>query len=95
MQGQVSEKSFPPGDFCAPEMRRPQLVFAYVSVVDHPFFAVTDTNGYFNARSCERTYTLAAGSSEAGRIGPGIAVTNLQPVETVLNIQSGHHAEWN
>jgi len=48
LQGQVSQRSFPnPEIFVRLKCDVHPWMFAYIGVVDHPFFAVSDTNGIF------------------------------------------------
>ncbi len=76
-KGQVNEKSFP-----APEILvrfkcdvHPWM-FAYVGVVDHPYFAVTDKNGVFTLPSDlpAGTYTIEAFHVKAGAVTQQITV---------------------
>jgi hypothetical protein len=52
-------------------------MFAYIGVVPHPYFAVTDENGVFTIDDVPNGgYVLEAVHLKAGRSSQGIAVTN-------------------
>jgi hypothetical protein len=50
--------------------------FAFVAVLDHPFFAVTDTNGCFRLPEglTPGRYTIEAAHPKAGRVSREIVV---------------------
>jgi hypothetical protein len=77
LRGQVVTRSFPsPEQFIKFKCDVHNWMFAYVSVVDHPFFAVTDTNGLFRLPSGlpSGRYVLAAGHLKAGETTQEITV---------------------
>ena len=51
-------------------------MFAYIGVVDHPYFAVTDTNGVFRLPSGfpTGTYTVSAIHVKAGELTQKISI---------------------
>jgi hypothetical protein len=67
-------------------------MFAYVGVVDHPWFAVTDQNGNFSlpAGLPPGQYTLAAAHLKAGEILQQLNVTEtgVEPVTFTFELAS-------
>jgi hypothetical protein len=69
--GQVNEFSFPkPELFIRLKCDVHPWMFSYVNVVDHPYFAITDTNGYFRLPSGlpAGDYTVSAVHLKAGEL---------------------------
>ena len=69
LKGQVSQKSFPlPEMFVRIKCDVHPWMFAYVSVFDHPYFSVTDTNGFFQlpAQIPAGTYVIGASHLKTG-----------------------------
>ena len=71
VKGQVTEKSFAlPEMFIRLKCDVHPWMFAYVSVFDHPYFAVTDTNGFFQlpAQIPAGRYLIGASHLKTGGI---------------------------
>jgi len=69
LQGQVTERSFPlPEMFIRLKCDVHPWMFTYVSVFDHPYFAVTDTNGFFQlpAQIPAGNYVIGASHLKTG-----------------------------
>ena len=69
LKGQVTERSFPlPEMFIRLKCDVHPWMFAYVSVFDHPYFAVSDTNGVFQlpAQIPAGTYVIGASHLKTG-----------------------------
>jgi len=69
LQGQVTERSLPlPEMFIRLKCDVHPWMFAYVSVFDHPYFAVTDTNGFFQlpAQIPAGNYVIGASHLKTG-----------------------------
>ena len=67
--GQVTEKSFPlPEMFIRLKCDVHPWMFTYISVFDHPYFAITDTNGFFQlpAQIPAGTYVIGASHLKTG-----------------------------
>jgi len=78
LQGQVTERSFPkPEVFVRIKCDVHPWMFAYIGVVSHPFFAVTDTNGVFQLPSGfpPGDYTISAMHVKAGEITQEINIS--------------------
>src|ERR1041385_8730913 len=77
LRGQVLTRSFPsPELFIRFKCDVHNWMFAYVSVVDHPFFSVTDTNGLFRLPPGlpPGRYLLAASHLKAGETAQEVTV---------------------
>ena len=77
LKGMVTEKAFDaPEVFVRIKCDVHPWMFAYVGVVDHPFFAVTDTNGFFQLPPGlpPGRYTLAALHLKAGEVAREINI---------------------
>jgi hypothetical protein len=75
--GQITEKSFnQPEVFVKVVCNVHPWMFSFIGVVEHPYFAVTDTDGYFRFpfRLPLGTYTLAAKHPKAGELTQQITV---------------------
>jgi hypothetical protein len=86
-QGQVTEKSFAfPEILVRLKCDVHPWMFAYLGVVDHPYFAVTDTNGVFQLppNLPRGQYTLAAFHLKAGEQIQKFSMTDQQPTEVLL-----------
>jgi hypothetical protein len=82
LQGQVNERSFhSPELFIRVKCDVHPWMFAYISVIPHPFFAVTDTNGFFRlpAGLPFGNYTVAAVHQKAGEIVRKISLQDEAP----------------
>jgi hypothetical protein len=69
--GQINDRSFPtPELFIRLKCDVHPWMFAYVNVLSHPFFAITDTNGFFRlpAGFPAGTYTVSAIHLKAGEL---------------------------
>ena len=76
-QGQVSERSFSrPEVFVRVKCDVHPWMFAYLGVISHPFFAVTDTNGVFQipAGFPPGAYIVSAAHVKAGELTQDIVV---------------------
>ena len=77
IQGGVAERSFPrPEIFVKIKCDVHPWMFAYIAVVEHPYFTVTDKEGNFQLpfRLPHGTYTLAAKHLKAGELTQKISV---------------------
>jgi hypothetical protein len=71
LQNQVNQRSFPkPEVFVRMKCDIHPWMFAYIGVLDHPFFAVTDANGIFRlpAGFPAGTYTVGANHVKSGEL---------------------------
>jgi plastocyanin len=94
VKGMTSPFTFPNGEvFVQFKCEVHPWMFAYVGVVDHPWFAVTDQNGSFSlpAGLPPGQYTLAAAHLKAGEILQQINVTEtgVEPVTFTFELASG------
>lgn len=90
-RGQATQKDFEkPEIFVRMKCDVHPWEFSYVGVVEHPFFAVTDTNGVFclPAGLPHGRYTLAAAHVKAGETTQEILVQDepAYPIEFALNV---------
>jgi hypothetical protein len=77
LQGQVNLKSFPkPEVFVRMKCDVHPWMFAYIGVVDHPYFTVTDTNGVFRIPPGfpAGTYTVSAMHVKAGELTQKVSI---------------------
>jgi hypothetical protein len=87
-RGQVNDQSFPtPELFIRLKCDVHPWMFAYVNVLSHPFFAITDTNGFFRLPSGfpAGTYTVNAVHLKTGELTQ--EVTLGEGEQRVLNFQ--------
>jgi hypothetical protein len=78
MNGQVNEVFFPkPELFIRLKCDVHPWMFSYVNVVDHPYFAITDTNGFFRlpAGLPAGDYTVSAVHLKAGELMQQISLS--------------------
>jgi hypothetical protein len=88
LQGQVNERSFStPELFIRVKCDVHPWMFAYISVERNPFFAVTDTNGFFRipAGLPSGGYTIGAVHQKAGELSRKINLQDQRP--NTLNFQ--------
>ncbi len=88
LQGQVDERSFAKSElFIRVKCDVHPWMFAYINAVPHPFFAVTDTNGFFRlpAGLTSGGYTINAAHLKAGELNQRIKLQADRP--NILNFQ--------
>ena len=91
-QGQVNEKRFEkPEIFARIKCDVHNWMFAYACVSDHPFFAVTDTNGFFELPKelPAGRYTLAAAHQKLLELTQPVTIMNGEPGEIYFEFNSG------
>ena len=95
LKGQEAEKSFPdPEVFVRFKCDVHPWMFAYVGVVQHPFFTITDTNGGFRLppHLPPGTYTIEAVHPKAGAAVQEITVNAVgnKNIELTLRVPESH-----
>jgi hypothetical protein len=81
-RGQVNERSFPkPELFIRLKCDVHPWMFAYVNVLNHPFFAITDTNGVFRLPGAlpAGDYTVSAVHLKAGELTQRVTIGDGEP----------------
>jgi|GEM_PF-477321 len=91
MQGQVNEKSFAvPEVFVRLKCEVHGWMFAYVGVVENPYFSVTDKNGAFQfpPHLPPGKYTVAAVHQKAGELTQEIVISDVEPASVQFEFKA-------